>query len=210
MGELKIGRMVMGPVQTNCYFVYDSEDKKAVVFDVPSDGEYIYGVLKKNGIEVAGICLTHGHFDHIMGANELRGAASVKIYAYEDEQDVCENTHNNCTDQISRLYTVKCNRYLKDNEEVDIEGIKFKVIATPGHTKGSCCYYFEDDKILISGDTLFCGSIGRSDLPTGSEATLIRSLNDRLMCLPDDVKVYPGHGDETTIGFERTHNPFIY
>ena len=210
MGELKIGRMVMGPVQTNCYFVYDSEDKKAVVFDVPCDGVGIYNALKKNGIEVAGICLTHGHFDHIMGANELRGAASVKIYAYEEEQDVCENTHNNCTDQISRLYTVKCNRYLKDNEEVDIEGIKFKVIATPGHTKGSCCFYFEDDKMLISGDTLFCGSIGRSDLPTGSEATLIRSLNERLMCLPDDVKVYPGHGDETTIGFERKNNPFIY
>lgn len=210
MGELKIGRMVMGPVQTNCYFVYDSDNKKAVVFDVPCDGVYIYETLKKNGIEVAGICLTHGHFDHIMGANELRGAASVKIYAYEEEQDVCENTHNNCTDQIGRLYTVKCNKYLKDDEEVDIEGIKFKVIATPGHTKGSCCYYFEDDKILISGDTLFCGSIGRSDLPTGSEATLIRSLNARLMCLPDDVKVYPGHGDETTIGFERNHNPFIY
>jgi glyoxylase-like metal-dependent hydrolase (beta-lactamase superfamily II) len=144
-----------------------------------------------------------------MGVNELRGAASVKVYAYEEEQDVCENTHNNCTEQISRLYTVKCNRYLKDNEEVDIAGIKFKVIATPGHTKGSCCYYFEDAGILISGDTLFCGSIGRSDLPTGSAATLIRSVNDRLMCLPDDVKVYPGHGDETTIGFERRNNPFI-
>ena len=210
MGELKIGRMVMGPVQTNCYFVYDSDSRKAVVFDVPSDGVYIYNALKKNDIEVAGICLTHGHFDHIMGANELRGAASVKVYAYEEEKDVCENTHNNCTDQIGRLYTVKCNRYLKDNEEVDIDGIKFKVIATPGHTKGSCCFYFEDAGILISGDTLFCGSIGRSDLPTGSEATLIRSLNERLMCLPDDVKVYPGHGDETTIGFERRNNPFIH
>ena len=209
MGELKIGRMVMGPVQTNCYFVYDNDTKKTVVFDVPSDGVYLYNTLKKNGLDVAGICLTHGHFDHIMGVNELRGAASVKVYAYEEEQDVCENTHNNCTEQISRLYTVKCNRYLKDNEEVDIAGIKFKVIATPGHTKGSCCYYFEDAGILISGDTLFCGSIGRSDLPTGSEATLIRSLNDRLMCLPDDVKVYPGHGDETTIGFERRNNPFI-
>ena len=210
MGELKIGRMVMGPVQTNCYFVYDSDDRKAVVFDVPCDGAYIYNTLKKNGIDVAGICLTHGHFDHIMGANELRGAASVKIYAYEEEKDVCEDTHNNCTDQTGRLCTVKCNSYLKDNEEVEIEGIKFKVIATPGHTKGSCCFYFENEKMLISGDTLFCGSIGRSDLPTGSEATLLRSINERLMCLPDEVKVYPGHGDETTIGFERRSNPFIY
>ncbi|MBR5765815.1 MAG: MBL fold metallo-hydrolase [Lachnospiraceae bacterium] len=210
MGELKIGRMCMGPVQTNCYFVYDDEAKKAVVFDAPCDGEGIYNGLKGKGIEVAGVCLTHGHFDHIMGANELRQAASVKVYALDDEQDVCENTHNNCSDQIGRLYTVKCNRYLKDNEEVNIEGIKFKVIATPGHTKGSCCYYFEDAGLLISGDTLFCCSIGRSDLPTGSEATLIRSLKERLMCLPDDVKVYPGHGDQTTIGFERKNNPFVY
>ena len=210
MGELKIGRTVMGPVDTNCYFVYDDEARKAIVFDPPTQGEKLYSVLKKNNLDVACICLTHGHFDHIMGANELRKAASVKIYAYEEEQDVCEDAANNCSDQIGRLYTVKCNRYLRDNEELEIEGIKFRVIATPGHTKGSCCYYFEDEGILISGDTLFNCSIGRSDLPTGSEARLIRSINERLMCLPDEVKVYPGHGDETTIVFERKNNPFIF
>ena len=209
MGELRIGRMVMGSVGTNCYFVYDSEDKKALVFDAPCDGEGIYRRLKDKGIEVAALLLTHGHFDHILGANELRKAASIKIYACEDEQDVCEDTHNNCTDQIGRLYTVKCNRYIKDGEEIEIEGIRCRLIETPGHTKGSCCYYFEDAGFLISGDTLFCGSIGRSDLPTGSEATLIRSIKEKLMCLPDDVKVYPGHGDETTIEYERRYNPFV-
>ena len=209
MGELRIGRMVMGSVGTNCYFVYDSENKKALVFDAPCDGEGIYRRLKDKGIEVAALLLTHGHFDHILGANELRKAASIKIYACEDEQDVCEDTHNNCTDQIGRLYTVKCNRYIKDGEEIEIEGIRCRLIETPGHTKGSCCYYFEDAGFLISGDTLFCGSIGRSDLPTGSEATLIRSIKEKLMCLPDDVKVYPGHGDETTIEYERRYNPFL-
>ena len=209
MGELRIGRMVMGSVGTNCYFVYDSENKKALVFDAPCDGEGIYRRLKDKGIEVAALLLTHGHFDHILGANELRKAASIKIYACEDEQDVCEDTHNNCTDQIGRLYTVKCNRYIKDGEEIEIEGIRCRLIETPVHTKGSCCYYFEDAGFLISGDTLFCGSIGRSDLPTGSEATLIRSIKEKLMCLPDDVKVYPGHGDETTIEYERRYNPFL-
>ena len=144
-----------------------------------------------------------------MGANELRKAASVKVYALDEEQDVCEDTHNNCTDQIGRLYTVKCNKYLPDGAEIDIEGIKCKLIATPGHTHGICCYYFDDENMLISGDTLFECSVGRSDLPTGSEATLIRSIREKLMCLPDDVKVYPGHGDTTTIGFERENNPFI-
>ncbi|MCR5420285.1 MAG: MBL fold metallo-hydrolase [Lachnospiraceae bacterium] len=209
MGKLKIGRMVMGPVSTNCYFVYDDENKKALIFDVPCDGFGIYNNLSAHGINISGILLTHGHFDHIMGANELRKAASVKIYAYEEELEVCEDSHNNCTDQIGREYIVKCNKYLKDNEEIDIDGIKCRLIATPGHTKGSCCYYFEDEKMLISGDTLFCGSVGRSDLPTGREATLIRSVRERLMILPDDVKVYPGHGDETTIGYERKYNPFI-
>ena len=209
MGELRIGRMVMGSVGTNCYFVYDSENKKALVFDAPCDGEGIYRRLNDKCIEVAALLLTHGHFDHILGANELRKAASIKIYACEDEQDVCEDTHNNCTDQIGRLYTVKCNRYIKDGEEIEIEGIRCRLIETPGHTKGSCCYYFEDAGFLISGDTLFCGSIGRSDLPTGSEATLIRSIKEKLMCLPDDVKVYPGHGDETTIEYERRYNPFL-
>ena len=209
MGELKIGRMVMGPVGTNFYFVYDDETRKAIAFDPPCDGAGIYNALKGKDIEGAGILLTHGHFDHIMGANELRQAASVKIYAYEGEQDYCDDTHNNCTDQIGRLYTVKCNKYLPDGAEIDIEGIKCKLIATPGHTHGSCSYYFEDEKMLISGDTLFNCSVGRSDLPTGSEATLIRSIREKLMCLPVDVKVYPGHGDTTTIGFERENNPFI-
>ena len=209
MGELKIGRAVMGEVATNCYFVYDSENKNTVVFDVPCDGEGLYKALTGKGLKIAGICLTHGHFDHILGANELRKLASVKIYAYEGEKDVVEDTHNNCTDQTARLCTVKCNSYLPDGEEIDIEGIRFRLIATPGHTKGSCCYYFEKDGFLISGDTLFEGSVGRTDLPTGSTGTLIRSINEKLMCLPDEVKVYPGHGSETTIGYERKYNPFL-
>ncbi len=209
MGDLKIGRTVLGPVQTNCYFVYDDETKKTVIFDVPSDGERLYSALTDKGFTISGVLLTHGHYDHIMGCNELRKAASCKIYAYEEEKDVCENTHNNCTEDLGRLYTVRCNKYLKDGEEIDIDGIKCRLIATPGHTKGSCCYYFEKEGILISGDTLFEGSIGRSDLPTGSEAALIRSIKEKLMCLPDDVKVYPGHGMDTTIGYERNYNPFL-
>ena len=209
MGELKIGRMVLGAVGTNTYFVYDTDTMKAVVVDPADDGVGIYNALKSKGISVAGIILTHGHFDHILGASELRGATSAKIYAYEGEKDVCENASNNCSDMIGRLCTVKCNSYCKDGEIIDIEGIKCKLIATPGHTHGSCCYYFEEAGFLISGDTLFNGSVGRTDLPTGSSSQLVRSCEEKLMCLPDEVRVYPGHGDYTTIGEEKRFNPFL-
>ena len=104
---------------------------------------------------------------------------------------------------------MKANTLLKDGEEVTIEGMTFKLIATPGHTQGSCCYYFEEANMLISGDTLFEESVGRTDLPTGSMSTLVRSVKDKLFELPDDVVVYPGHGDSTTIGHEKKYNPFI-
>ncbi len=99
--------------------------------------------------------------------------------------------------------------YVKDGEEITIAGMTFRLIATPGHTKGSCCYYFEEDKLLISGDTLFQESVGRTDLPTGSMSTLVRSVKEKLLSLPEDVKVYPGHGEATSIGYEKAYNPFL-
>ena len=103
MSELKVGRIVLGMVSTNCYFIYHEEDKKAIVVDPADSGEYLYQKLQENGISVAAILLTHGHFDHIMGCNELRKASGAKIYACSEERDVCENTHNNCSEQTGRL-----------------------------------------------------------------------------------------------------------
>ncbi len=208
MSELKVGRLVLGMVSTNCYFIYHEEEKKAIVIDPADSGEYLYQKLKDNGISVAAIFLTHGHFDHILGCNELRKLSGAKVYACDAEKDVCEDTHNNCTDQIGRLHTVVADEYIRDGEELEIAGMKCRLLHTPGHTKGSCCYYFEEDGVLISGDTLFAGSVGRTDLPTGSEGTLIRSIQNKLSGLPGTVKVYPGHGDATTIEYESKYNPF--
>jgi glyoxylase-like metal-dependent hydrolase (beta-lactamase superfamily II) len=115
----------------------------------------------------------------------------------------------NVSADAGRACTVKANTLLKDGEEVTVEDMTFKLIATPGHTQGSCCYYFEEANMLISGDTLFEESVGRTDLPTGSMSTLVRSVKDKLFVLPDDTVVYPGHGDSTTIEHEKKYNPFI-
>ncbi len=209
MAELKIGRMVLGICQTNFYFVYREGKKEVICFDPADAGDYIYEALSKKGFEAAGILLTHGHFDHIWGSRKLRELSGAKIYAYEEEKAVCEDAVNNVSEQAGRAYTVKPNGYLKDGEEITIADITCKVIATPGHTIGSCCYYFEEDGILISGDTLFQESVGRTDFPTGSMGSLIRSIKDKLFVLPDETKVYPGHGDVTEIGLEKKYNPFL-
>lgn len=209
MGNLKIGRIVLGICQTNCYFIYEDGKKQVIVFDPADQGEYLYNKLKENGFQVEAILLTHGHFDHIWGLEALRSLSGAKVYAYEGEKALCEDASLNVSKGAGRACTVKADEYVGDGAEITAAGITCKLIATPGHTAGSCCYYFEDDKILISGDTLFQESVGRTDLPTGSMSTLVRSIREKLMVLPEDVKVYPGHGETTTIGYEREYNPFI-
>lgn len=206
MGELKVGKMVLGMVATNCYFVYDADTKAAVVFDPAKNG--LYDKLTQNGLKVCAIVLTHGHFDHIMGCHELSEKSGAKIYALEAEDSVCRDPDLNASSQIGKPYTVKADVLLSDGQDIDIEGIKLKVIATPGHTAGSCCYYLASEKWLFSGDTLFAGSIGRTDLPTGSEIEIMRSVKKLTDMFDDDVKLYPGHGEASTIGDEKRYNPF--
>jgi len=217
LGEIKIGRMVLGMLQTNCYFLYRDGEKEAIVVDPADTGVNIYATLQRNGFRVAGILLTHGHCDHIWGVDALRDAAnaaaesdgldSVKVYAFEDEREVLKSTHFNLSDLLGRPFTSYADVYVKDGQEITVAGMTCKVVHTPGHTIGGCCYYFEEAGFLISGDTLFAESVGRTDFPKGSMSTLVRSIKDRLFVLPEETKVYPGHGDATTIGHEKQYNP---
>lgn len=208
MSNYKIGKLTIGMYQTNCYFLYDIDEKKAIVFDPADNGKYIYDTLLKHELTVSAICLTHGHFDHIWGAEELRTLSQVKLYGPEAERVLFEDAKVNVSAQVGRPYTIRLDEYLKDQDILEIEGIKLKMIHTPGHTIGSSCYYVEEAGILISGDTLFEGSVGRTDLPTGSMSMLNRSIKEKLLNLPDETKVYPGHGDSTTIDMERKYNPY--
>lgn len=209
MGNLKIGRIVLGMCQTNCYFVYEEGKSQVMLFDPADKGDYIYNGLKNKGFSVEAILLTHGHFDHIWGVEKLKELSGAKVYAYEGEKALCEDASLNVSKGAGRACIVKADQYVKDGEEIQAAGVTCKLLATPGHTEGSCCYYFETDKILISGDTLFQESVGRTDLPTGSMSMLVRSVKEKLFPLPEDVKVYPGHGEETTIGHEKAYNPFL-
>jgi len=209
MGEIKIGKLTLGMYQTNCYLVYREGSPDVLVFDPADNGDMIYEKLTEKGFDIKAILLTHGHFDHVWGVKELKEKSHAKVYAYEDEDALLKEPALNVSDRMRRPVIVSADELLRDNAEITLSDMTFKVIHTPGHTAGSCCYYFEEAKILVAGDTLFMESVGRADFPTGSETTLIRSITEKLMALPDDVRVYPGHGCSTTIGYERENNPFI-
>lgn len=218
MSELKIGRMVLGICGTNTYFLYRQGREECIVVDPADYGRQIFANLRKNDLRTAGILLTHGHFDHIWGVEALKAAANevaehhdyemVKVYACEAERELLQNARVNVSEDAGRACEIDADVYVRDGERIDIAGISCLVIATPGHTAGGCCYYFEEAGICICGDTIFQESVGRTDLPTGSMGTLARSIKEKLFALPAETKLYPGHGDGTTVGHEMKYNPF--
>lgn len=203
---MDIRRLVVGRMQTNCFFIINN--KKCIIVDPGSNFEKIVSAIEKNEYEPVAIFLTHGHFDHIMAVNELKEKYGINVYASEAEKDLLRDEALNCSIHFGYSYATEADVLLKDGQWLNVAGVDIKVIYTPGHTVGSCCYYIKDEKALISGDTLFYASVGRSDLPTGDEKTLLKSL-EMLMELPENVRVFPGHGPETHIGFEKANNPYI-
>ncbi len=200
--SLVVKNMVLGMIMTNCYIAYDDVVKEAFIVDPADSADEIQLKITELGVKPVAILLTHGHFDHIGAVDELRDKYKIKVYVYEDEKDVMTSDAN-LASMIGKRMSVEADEYLRDLQTIIIGGEKIQVIHTPGHTKGSCCFYLPDEKVLFSGDTMFCQSFGRTDFPTGSMSQLISSIKNRLLKLDDDVKVYPGHNEETKIGFER-------
>lgn len=201
--SLEIRKLIVGPVRTNCYIVNKKGSNEAVIVDPGDEAFLIELKLTEWKLTPVAILLTHGHFDHIGAVNALKGRFDIKVYAFEKEKKVLTSDMN-----LSRMIggdrmTVEADEYLLEGTIIEVAGIKFKVLHTPGHTIGSCCYYVEEEKTLFSGDTLFFHSHGRTDFPTGSQSAIIRSIVGKLLVLEDDTQVYPGHEEETTIGSEK-------
>lgn len=218
MGELKIDRIVLGMCSTNTYYIYREGSGECIVVDPADNGREIFETLLQKGLRTAGILLTHGHFDHIWGVEDLKAAANemaekqqkapVLVYADEAEKPLLLDSGLNVSEGAGRACTVDADVYKKDGEEISILDITCRLISTPGHTAGGCCYYFEEAGFCVCGDTIFQESVGRTDFPTGSMSTLVRSIREKLFVLPAATKLYPGHGDSTTIEHEKKYNPY--
>ncbi|MBQ2932829.1 MAG: MBL fold metallo-hydrolase [Clostridia bacterium] len=201
-------RFILGSFVTNCYLVADKDTKNAILFDAPADADKILDYLKKNDLTLKKVFLTHSHFDHILALQEVIDATKAELFLHKDEEKYLKNPELNLVaEHCDKLNTPESYQLLSDGDELPLDSINIKVIHTPGHTQGSTCYFVND--ILISGDTLFAGSIGRTDFPLGSFDNIINSIKTKLMLLDDETKVYPGHGFSTTIGKQRKENPFL-
>ena len=207
---MKIDRFVIGPVGTNCYIVRNDDTDECFVTDPAACPLELVGHIRREGLNVKAVLLTHGHFDHIMGLDDFLKEFPVPVYAFSEEKPLLESAElNSSLGMFGSPYTFSGAEYVSDGQILHIAGFEIRVIHTPGHTAGGCCYYIPAENVLISGDTLFRASVGRTDLPTGSMGDLVRSVREKLFVLPEETKVYPGHMEETTIGYEKKYNPFV-
>lgn len=209
MAPLRVETYVVGAVATNCYFAVNDDTKELLIIDPGASGEKLAEIIEREKLNPVAILLTHGHFDHAGAAAELAEHFQIAVYAEEHEKETLENPALNLSGWEGKERIFCADTYLKDEQEIDLAGFHIRVLFTPGHTVGGCCYYFSYQNALFSGDTLFAQSIGRTDFPKGSASRLIRGIQEKLMILPDDTTVYTGHNEITTIGTERMYNPYL-
>lgn len=211
MSNLQIMHAVLGPVQTNCYIVSSEGNTNVFLVDPGDEAERLIQFLDNEKLSVEAILLTHGHFDHIGAVDDLKKRyPEAVVYIGKNDADMLSDAGLNASFSLMGCgMSARFDKVLRDQEKLSLLGVEITVIETPGHTAGGVCYYIPEEKLLFSGDTLFAGSVGRSDLPTGSEAALIRSCKEKLLVLPDDTNVLPGHGSATTIAYEKEYNMFL-
>lgn len=208
MANAQIEWMVLGMVSTNTYLVKNQDTGELLIIDPADAAGRIQEKIGQMEGRPAAILLTHGHFDHMLAADALRSAYDIPVYACIQEKNLLKNARYNLSASWASPHVMEADRYLADGETFREAGFEIRLLHTPGHTEGSCCYYLPEEAVLFSGDTLFAGSVGRTDFPTSSGADMRKSLQRLLSELPADTRVCPGHGEETTIAYEKRYNPF--
>ena len=200
----------VGPLRCNCSIIGDETTHEAMVIDPGDNIDEVLALIRKHNLQVKQIVITHAHIDHVGGAMKLRAATGAPILLNQNDYALLNMLDVQATwIGVPTPDKVEIDRSISTGETVTAGQHTAQILHTPGHTEGSICLYFQAEKKLIAGDTLFAGSIGRTDLPGGSTQKIMRSLHDTVLALPDETVVIPGHGELTTIGKEREDNPFL-
>ena len=216
----KITGVASGPIGTNCYSIINDETKEAILIDASGRKEKLLSLIKKNDAKVTTILLTHAHFDHMDGVSGIREEfPDLEVIIGKNDLPLLENpTLNLSLSFIGDPISEHADRTVSDGDTIQLIGLDIKCIEVPGHTVGGMCYYIEMPsstdsekvtRLLFDGDTLFHGSIGRSDFPTGDGEALVENIRTKLLCLPADTQVYPGHDSPSTIGWEAANNVYF-
>lgn len=205
---MKFKRLPLGIYQANCYIIWDENTGKAAVLDPGGDFDELKEYIENNKLSVEYIILTHGHGDHIGAVMEAKEYYKTDIMIHKDDYDMLKNNDKNYSKMLGYPKTeIEADKTINDGDIIKLGSISMHIIHTPGHTRGSIC--IKCDSIIFSGDTLFAGSIGRTDLEGGSFEDIIKSITDKLLIFPDNTEIYPGHGPATTIAIEKRSNPFL-
>lgn len=215
MQKAKIEHYSVGAVMTNCYFLINSQTRECVIIDPGGSADLLIEKIHQEALVPVAILLTHGHFDHVGAAEELSRKYGILRYIHEAENETLHDPQKNVSWMIQRKDSYEADVLLKDRERITLAGFEIEVLYTPGHTEGGCCYYVALEQLVFTGDTLFAGSVGRTDLPGGSMSKLVHAVWDKLMSLNEpgkmetDIMVYPGHNEVTTIETERINNLYL-
>ncbi|MGN0481949.1 MAG: MBL fold metallo-hydrolase [Lachnospiraceae bacterium] len=207
--NFRVEQNMVGEIATNCYFLVNTDTMETIIIDPGAQADFLSRKIEEHGLKPVVILLTHGHFDHVMGAEALQKKYQIKLYVHEDDLETLQDPRKNVSPMLGKPLAFHADGTFREGDVLEYAGFCLEVLHTPGHTPGGACFYAKEQQILFTGDSLFQESIGRTDFPGGSASSLIRSVQEKVLTLPGQTVVYTGHGANTTVGAEKAYNPYF-